>query len=407
MSARDRLLAPIIEREQAWHYEGGRRDLRFDLLRGFATLVMVADHIGGEGSLLYPITGGNRFFVSAAEAFVFISGIVMGIVYRRVTAEQGLGSALIKALGRAWSLYVLTLVLTLTFAAAGYLLDLWWAPDTSDGGVSGFVIDVVTLHRTIFLADIMLMFTFLVLGAGPVLLLLSQGKTLVALAASWLIWAAWQVAPESSALPWTVEGNTVFNIPAWQVLFVTAIVIGWHRDRVEAWVTHLARPLLLWSLAAACIAVLALYIAQLSNMDALRASETIYEFPFDKADVPLGRLLVFALLATFSFTFATAFWQPVKRVTGWLLLPLGTNALTAYSLHIYLVAATTWLTDKVIEDRWPDAVVSTTLQLAGIALVWTAVVLEPKAKLALKKHLGPLLPPARGAAGREGPALNR
>ena len=66
---------------RSWAYAGGRRrDLRIDTLRGFAALAMIADHVGG-GAWLAPLTGGNRFLVSAAEAFVFISGLVMGIVY--------------------------------------------------------------------------------------------------------------------------------------------------------------------------------------------------------------------------------------------------------------------------------------------------------------------------------------
>ena len=42
---------------------------------------MVVDHFGGD-SWLYAITGGNRFYVSAAEGFIFISGFVMGQAYR-------------------------------------------------------------------------------------------------------------------------------------------------------------------------------------------------------------------------------------------------------------------------------------------------------------------------------------
>jgi hypothetical protein len=151
------VLAQLQLREEKWHYEGGRRDLRLDLMRGFAAVAMIADHIGGSGSLLYPITGGNRFFVSAAEAFVFISGVVMGIVYLNVFVKQGLGPMLMKAFNRAWALYLITVFVTLTFAAAGKLLNLWWAPDLSGGGAPRFVLDVITLHRTIFLADIMLM----------------------------------------------------------------------------------------------------------------------------------------------------------------------------------------------------------------------------------------------------------
>ena len=76
-----------------WSYAAlDKRDLRLDLLRGFAVMVMVIDHFGGS-SWLYLITGGNNFFVSGAEAFVFISGFVVGMVYGGIALKQGLKTA--------------------------------------------------------------------------------------------------------------------------------------------------------------------------------------------------------------------------------------------------------------------------------------------------------------------------
>src|SRR5947209_4688878 len=109
-----------------WRYAGGKRDLRIDFLRGFAVLAMVADHLGGEPSWLYNITGGNKFLFSAAEGFVFISGLVMGIVYAGMIAKQGVGPALWKALRRAGTLYLLTVILTFAFSSISYLLNLPW-----------------------------------------------------------------------------------------------------------------------------------------------------------------------------------------------------------------------------------------------------------------------------------------
>ena len=95
-----------------WSYVAlDKRDLRLDLLRGFAVLVMVVDHFGGS-SWLYLITGGNGFFVSGAEAFIFISGLVVGMVYGGIALKAGLRAAQTKALQRAWTLYKLTVVLS-------------------------------------------------------------------------------------------------------------------------------------------------------------------------------------------------------------------------------------------------------------------------------------------------------
>ena len=83
---------------------GAGRDQRIDLLRGFAVFAMVVDHIAGP-SVLYGLTGGNRFYTSAAEGFIFISGLVMGLVYQRLVERDGLGPSLRRAIERAPRVY--------------------------------------------------------------------------------------------------------------------------------------------------------------------------------------------------------------------------------------------------------------------------------------------------------------
>src|SRR5215212_8343387 len=90
------------------------RDPRLDALRGFCVFAMIVDHVGGS-SWLYVLTGGNRGPVTAAEGFVFLSGLVLGMVSRRRVSRDGLGVAIRSALGRAWTLYGLTVALTLIF----------------------------------------------------------------------------------------------------------------------------------------------------------------------------------------------------------------------------------------------------------------------------------------------------
>ena len=67
----------------------GKRDLRIDLLRGICVFVMIVDHVGGEQSWFYALTGGNRFFVSAAEGFVLLSGLSMGMVHANTISREG------------------------------------------------------------------------------------------------------------------------------------------------------------------------------------------------------------------------------------------------------------------------------------------------------------------------------
>jgi hypothetical protein len=371
-----RLLTAASALARRWRYQGGRRDVRLDLLRGFSAFAMVVDHVGGRDSWLYALTGGNRFMVSAAEAFVLISGVVLGIVYRGVVQNRGVVAALMKALHRAWMLYVTTVLLTFAFAALSGLMGLPWAPDL-DEGVRRFAIEVATLHRTYFLADILLMYTLLLLIAGPVVLLLSQGHTAVVLAGSWLVWGLWQYAPGASTVFWDIQGNEVFNLSAWQVIFVTGIVIGWHRGAVETWLARAPRALTRAGMALAVAAVAALLVAQLARLEVLQSSDLLWTYAFDKPDLVIGRLLVLALLAIVAFAVTTALWAPINRATGWLLVPLGQHALAAYALHLFVVAALVKVATTVLADVSDRAWVTATLQLGGVLIVWLAVRFEP------------------------------
>src|SRR5438045_8723598 len=135
-----------------------KRDLRVDLLRGFCIFAMVVDHFGGD-SWLYAITGGNRFYVSAAEGFIFISGFIMGQAYRAKCDRSGLPIAMGDALRRARTLYVATVVLTLIFSVLYLYTDiaLWTGPDFGLGidSPSEIAVAAMTLHYTYHGTDIL------------------------------------------------------------------------------------------------------------------------------------------------------------------------------------------------------------------------------------------------------------
>jgi hypothetical protein len=178
-----------------WQYTdsadaGRRRDLRLDLLRGFAVFAMIVDHIGGESSWLYAVTGGDRFFVSAAELFVVVSALTMGLVYSKVYVRGGTRAILAKAARRTYLLYFLTVSLTLATALVAVVLELPWAPPTSGLAAAEFVWGVLSLQRAYYLTDVLLLYTLLVLFAGPVLAAMVRGYTWLVLAASWGVWAA-------------------------------------------------------------------------------------------------------------------------------------------------------------------------------------------------------------------------
>ena len=71
---------------------------------------------------------------------------------------------------------------------------------------------------------------------------------------------------------------------------------------------------------------------------ALIGSDNLLVLLFGKGDVRPGRLLASLVVFGFFYLLVTVAWRPLYRTLGWLLMPLGENALYAYAAHILLVA---------------------------------------------------------------------
>jgi len=361
----------------SWRYEGGKRDLRFDLLRGFAVFAMVVDHVSGDRSPLYYITGGDSFFVSAAEAFVFLSGLLMGMVNGGLLRRGDVGVALRKILNRAGMLYAITVGLTLVTAALPLVLGFSWAPDVGDLTPFHYIIGILTFHYSAYLTDIPFLYTMLVLAAEPVLLLLDRGYTRFVLAASGGLWFAWQIAPDQ-AIVWPPSREMLFQFSSWQFLFIIALSIGFHRRTLERYFRAAATPAALVVSTIGMAGALALLYVNLAPLVALtgRDAATLTDWFFYKQDVGAGRLVTFAILITFAFALVSVFWRPLSRALGWLLLPLGQNSLSAYVIHIFVVGLLSWVRPHLFQHEtayWATAA----LQLTGVLLVWAVIRVRP------------------------------
>src|SRR5258705_11362153 len=95
-----------------WRYAvSDGRDLRIDWLRGLAMTCVIVNH--SKLSSLLSWFSYERFWLdTAADVFVVLSGIVLGMVYGRRLAPDGL-RAVVSGLGRSASfLYALVLAVT-------------------------------------------------------------------------------------------------------------------------------------------------------------------------------------------------------------------------------------------------------------------------------------------------------
>ena len=321
---------------------------------------MVVDHLGGA-SLLYPLTGGNRFFVSAAEGFIFLSGLMVGLIYGRRIDRDGLATVQLRLLRRALTLYGVTLGLTFTFVGLSRLAGMPWLQDVEPLTPS-LAVALLTLHHTYYLVDVMLLYTLLLALSPLVLLLLHEGRTALVIAFSVGLWALHLVFPDQASVPWDITNNDTFRIAAWQLWFFGGAVIGFHRDALWARLRRL--PLL------PSVAVLALLAAGLIFLRAAIPGEPPI---FDKELARPGRVFAFAVFFPLLYLLTTYLWRPLARVAGWLLLPFGQNALYVYAMHLFAIFFAALVLPYVPGFDRNNAWLNTPVQIAAVLGIWALV----------------------------------
>jgi hypothetical protein len=373
----------LLERVRSWDYYrsadvASRRDLRLDLLRGFCIFAMVVDHFGGN-SWLYALTGGNRFYVSAAEGFIFISGFVMGQAYRSKRDRSGLTAAMGEALHRARTLYLATVALTIIFSLLYLYTDiaLWTGRDFGLGidSLQEIIVAALTLHYTYHGTDILAMYTLLLLAAPLMLLLLSVGEWYWVLIPSWLWWLTYQFYPEEAALPWYIRHGENFPLAAWQVLFVTGHVLGFYRTALSEWLQRFRR----FKVVAVSLCIAAtlglISLAWGADNGFFDIDPNVLDETFFKVPLRPWRLFAFFSVAIMAYTSATYLWLPMRRALGWLMLPLGQAALYSYIVHFFLILLVYNLAPLVahLPGAPGEEIFNPLLQMSVVLLLWALV----------------------------------
>lgn len=361
---------------ESWHYPPlEKRDLRLDLLRGFAVLVMVVDHFGGS-SWLYLITGNNNFFTSGAEAFVLISGMVVGIVYGAIAKRQGIAAAAKKALQRAWTLYKLTVVLTLAFAAVSDYFQLPWAKGVDIGNPLAFTFNVIILHETYYLADIPLLYTLLMAAAPIGLYFLYKGRSGLLVVGSFVIWAGFQYINAQQIIIWPIIGNITFHPAAWQLIFFWAMAVGYHRETIWNRFQRLPHAVTFIASTALFVWLLHLYSTEIKVLTRIYPGfdmQAIVGMLFNKSTVAPGRILATVTVFMFGYLLLTYFWKPLWATVGWFFTPLGQNSLYGYTMHVVIIGAFYVVLPYLPEHLTERGLINTSLQLGVLFVLWIMI----------------------------------
>src|SRR6476659_812915 len=93
-----------------------------DYLRGFFILVIIIDHMWRWPNLFQYVSGRGELWVSAAEGFVMISGLLVGYVRGRKGMKKPFAEISKKLITRGLMLYVWAFITTIILVSATWYL---------------------------------------------------------------------------------------------------------------------------------------------------------------------------------------------------------------------------------------------------------------------------------------------
>src|SRR5216684_2580671 len=157
------------------------RDLRLDLFRGLALLLIFLDHI--PSNVISWVTVRNYGFSDATEIFIFISGYANAYVYGAVIRRRGLIDDAAWILNRAWQIYLAQIFLFVV-----YIAEIAYLAGSSSYYTEEAMLEALLLKFRPVNLDILPPYVILMLGFPPFLWLLARNPV-AGLAASVALYA--------------------------------------------------------------------------------------------------------------------------------------------------------------------------------------------------------------------------
>lgn len=351
-----------------------QRILTLDLLRGYFLLVIILNHLHYYPSGLEWITGQSILYTSTAEGFFLISGIVLGIVRGRKLLDKPFKFAATLLLKRGVQLYITSIILVLFFTIVGWFfmsnLGLKYGIYEPVGDIWGLIWKTLTFQYIYGWADYLRLYAIFIFLSPIALWLLRKGLWYVVLLVSVIIWTFYTPSPVPLG-----EFSQPFS---WQLVFFVGFILGFHWETLQNWwigrSKAFKRSLISIVATASVVTLIAnvfiVFGHEWANIGPMmqRYDELISPL-FNKDELPVPRLILFALWFTSLYWLFARFQKQITRFAGWLLLPFGTNSLYVYTIQAFIVFFTT-LIFGLTSDWW---FVNLAISIGVVGVVYLAV----------------------------------
>ena len=317
------------------------RILPFDILRGYFLSVILLNHLWYYPSGLDIFTGRSILYVSTAEGFFAVSGIVLGIIrgYKLRTEPMKRVSALL--LKRAGILYIASLILTLT-----YTLLAWWVFAGNPGLPSGLapastsftelLWNTLTLQYTYGWADFLRYYALFLALTPLAIWFLRKGLWYVVLLACLAVWACYPL----------ISAPSLAVLASWQLVFFGGLCVGYYWKHLsDAWMrlSETLRKRIVAGLVATFFVTLTLTVLLVfgssvgeSIGSSIESIHHIVEQGFEKDRLPLPRILLGTIWFWAAFWIAWKLQRFIQHRMNWL-VELGQNSLYTYIISSVVV----------------------------------------------------------------------
>lgn len=353
--------------------EKSERILTFDLLRGYFLCVILFDHLAYYPNGFDLFTGRDFLYVSTAEGFFVVSGIVLGIVRGHKLLHMPFWKGAWLLWKRALQLYITSIVLTLIFTLIGQLFLhnpglKYGIDDWDDWGE--LIWNTVTLNYTYGWADFLRLYALFIFLAPLALWLLRRGLWYVVLASSATLWALYPLIPNSSFA----------QLFSWQFIFFSGFIIGFYWQAIiKKWrsLSIKTRKNIGWSLVATFIVT---YIAVFTLVfgheiggvvgASIDSAHHVIEQGFNKDRLPLPRIILGTIWFWALFFIVRRFEPWIIKHFGWLLLSFGANSLYVYTISAFVVF---FMQLAVAPPGFGNLLLNMAASLLALAIVYLAV----------------------------------
>lgn len=336
------------------------RLLKIDVFRGLLLLIMAANH---TPSPVRAITTQPLGFVSAAEVFVFISAFLCGLIFSRKLQNSGPAEIKRLAQNRVRQIYTAHLLtLLFCFAVIGqlfshqlpfyYMIHLYL-----EQSLSAVFSALLLLYQPPLLDILPMYLVFIAFTPWIIRALVHAGEGTV-LGVSLLLWLAahyglkeWMIGALAGG--WLVIDPGAFNLFAWQLLWVSGLLLG-RRFQQDPESPPLALPKTLWPI----LAGLAIFFFCCRwPWIPIYLDLNGHDWLLDKWRLGPLRLLNFLALLSLAFWLAPA----LTRILRWLkpLALIGRHLLPLFCLHIcFSLLATGFIEAYELPDTWCYAILT-------------------------------------------------